>query len=169
MALTDNQKAMIPDSILDILMDDREIVSVMDVINAMGDVEYTSESKALIDAANTSYDALDDDLKDSVANYGKLVQANIDYDKVDESVVKINNIPEFEYTSEFKDIIDDARNTYDALTDYQKYILPQDVLDKLLDAEKKYNAIDKITHIGKIENTKESRNRVKKLKKLMMH
>lgn len=164
MALTDNQKAMVPDSVLDILMDDREIIDVMDIINAIGDVEYTSESKALIDAANTAYEALDDDLKDDVANYGKLVQANTDYDNVFDVVGMINVIPEFEYTPEFKEIIDNDRNAYDALTDYQKYIFPQDVLDKLLDAEKKYDAIDKITHIGKIENTKESRNRVKKAK-----
>ena len=148
-------RAYLPDDFLGLLEEYEAIIVVMDAINAIGDVEYTSESKALIDAAQAAYEALDDDLKEDVANYDKLVQANTDYDKVDESVVKINNIPEFEYTSEFKDIIDDARNTYDALTDYQKYIFPQDVLDKLLDAEEKYDAIDKITNIGYKDKVRE--------------
>ena len=151
---TDLQNA-IPDFISKILNDDLAAISAMDKINAIGDVEYTSACKALIDAANTEYDGLTEDQKALVVNYDKLVEANTDYNNVDESVIAIKAIGDVEYTSACKALIDTARETYDALTDEQKEIQPQMFLNVLVDAEKAYTAMDKINAIATPEFTDE--------------
>ncbi len=48
-------------------------------ISAIGDVAYTSESKTLIDAARTAYDALSAGQKTQVSNYGTLLTAETVY------------------------------------------------------------------------------------------
>ena len=162
--LTTDQTNMFPTDTYNTLNDKDSAKTVIDKIKAIGNVEYSSESKALIDAANTAYEALDDDLKDSIVNYDKLVQANTDYDKVDVAVTKINSLPVFDYSDEYKEELDVVKGVYDALTDYQKSILPQDSLTKLNEALNEYEAIDSIFNIGTIENTTESKNRVKRAK-----
>ena len=137
---------------------------VIAFINDIGNVQYTPTSKGLIDAANTAYESLDSAQKLLVTNYDVLVQANTDYDKVDESVGKVNAIVAVEYTPECKALIDDARTTYDALTDYQKNIYPENTLKALVDAEKPYDAMDKINAIGEIENTKDCKDKVEAAK-----
>ena len=158
--LTNTQKGLVPAEVLKVLTDDETIIPVMDKIDAIGDVLFTSESKALIDDANAAYNNLATDQKDLVVNYDTLVQANTDYDKVDESVGKVNAIGEVVYTPECKALIDEARTTYDALTEYQKDIYPEDVLKTLIDAEKAYEAMDKINAIGEIENTKACKDKI---------
>ena len=144
------------------MTDDEAAINVMNLINAIGDVKYTMGSKSLIDDANGAYAILENDQKLLVANYDKLVQANTDYDKVDEAVGKINAIGDLEYTPDKKALIDDARETYDALSPYQKSIFPEDVLKKLIDDEKAYDSMDKIRAIGKIENTAACKEKIEK-------
>ncbi len=158
--LTNTQKGLVPAEVLKVLTDDETIIPVMDKIDAIGDVTYTSGSKALIDDANAAYNNLAADQKDLVVNYDTLVQANTDYDKVDESVGKVNAIGEVVYTPECKALIDDARTTYDALTQYQKNIYPEASLKTLVDDEKAYEAMDKINAIGEIENTKACKDKI---------
>lgn len=158
-ALTDDQKNYINASLIKMLTDDEETIVVMDIINEIGDVEYTSESKSLIDIANAAYEALDEDQKILVANYDTLAQANVDYDNVDNGVTKITNIGTVEYSEDCKALIDEARTTYDALSDYQKEIFPVETLKALEDAEAAWNAMDLINAIGDI-NEDSSRDRI---------
>ena len=159
--LTDGQESIFPAAILKTLTDYEAAINVMNLINAIGDVEYTADSAAKIDAANDAYTQLgDEDQKPLVANYDKLVQANTDYDKVDEAVGKITAIGDLEYTTDKKALIEDARETYDALSAYQKSIFPEDVLKTLEDDEKAYESMDKIRAIGTIENTATSKGKI---------
>ena len=56
-----------------------ETVHVEELINAIGTVEYTPESKEKIDKARAAYNALDDEYKQNVSNYEKLTKAEADY------------------------------------------------------------------------------------------
>ena len=153
--LNDDQKALFPVPVFDTLKNDEAIIPVMDKIDAIGDVKYTSACKELIDEANDSYAALTPDQKALVVNYDKLVEANTDYNNVDKSVTDINAIGDVVYTPECKAKIDTARETYDALTEAQKAIQPQMFLNELVDAEKAYTAMDKIHSIATPEFTDE--------------
>lgn len=160
--LTDEQENIFPADVLKKLTDYEAAIHVMNLINAIGDVRYTTDSKSLIDDANDAYANLENDQKLLVVNYDKLVQANTDYDKVDEAVGKINAIGNLEYTPDKKALIDDARDTYDALSPYQKSIFPEDILKKLIDDENAYDSMDKIRAIGKIENTAACKEKIEK-------
>ena len=153
-ALTGDQKAIFLAAVLAVLTDDEAIIPVMDKIDAIGDVEYTDESKGKIDDANDAYDALTDDQKALVANYGTLEQANDDYDSVQDAVLAINSIGTVYYVDEIKNLIDDARELVDGLSDYQASILPEESLKTLVDDEAAYEAMGKINAIPDvIENT----------------
>lgn len=52
---------------------------VDELIDAIGEVEYTDECKALIDAAREAYDVLTDDQKELVTNYETLTAAEAAY------------------------------------------------------------------------------------------
>ena len=153
-ALTGDQKAIFLAAVLAVLTDDEAIIPVMDKIDAIGDVEYTDESKGKIDDANDAYDALTDDQKALVANYGTLEQANDDYDSVHDAVLAINSIGTVYYVDEIKNLIEDARELVDGLSDYQASILPEESLKTLVDDEAAYEAMGKINAIPDvIENT----------------
>ena len=115
-----------------------EITATIAAINAIGDVAYTDESKAKIDAARTAYNALTDAQKALVANYATLTTAETTYaalkaaaeaaaaaDAAAAATVAgaINAIGEVAYTDESKAKIDAARAAYDALTDAQKALV----------------------------------------------
>ena len=55
-------------------------VAVSNLIAAIGEVAYTTECKAKIDAARAAYDALTDGQKALVTNYDVLTQAEADYE-----------------------------------------------------------------------------------------
>ena len=152
--LTNTQKSLFPDSEYNDLVKYETGISVMDLINAIGNVVITPASKALIDTANEAYEALTDAQKELVANYGKLVQANTDYDKALEVVNKIDAIGEGEYSKEKQALITDARYSYNMLTPYQQSIVYN--YQKLLDAEiAATEAL--IDNIGNIKYTSESK------------
>ena len=58
---------------------DIAVANTVDLINSIGNVEYSSECKAKIDAARGAYDALGDDLKTKVSNYEVLTAAESTY------------------------------------------------------------------------------------------
>ena len=152
-SLTNDQKDIFPAAVLKLLTDDEAAIDVMDLINAIGTVEYTDACKGKIDAANTAYDLLDDAQKTLVANYGVLEQANTDYNKVDEVHDLITLLDPFEYSEDYADALDNARNAYNALTSFQKSILPAEDLKELVDDEKAFDAMAKIDAIGTVTAT----------------
>ena len=141
--------------------------AVMEKIAAIGEVEYTPESKAKIDAAREAYDALLPLQKELVTNYKTLTAAETTYagmasdDEAAAAVTKkIDAIGEVGYTPESKALIDAARKTYNALTDAQKALVEN--YDVLTAAETTYAnlkadhdasdaVIKKIDAIGKVE------------------
>jgi hypothetical protein len=131
--------------------DDQEAANeVIGKINAIGEVAYTTECKALIDAARNAYSELTADQKALVTNYEVLTTAETTYanlkaaaekaaaDKAaaDDVIAKINAIGEVAYTEACKNLIDAARNAYTALTEDQKALVTN--LSVLTDAEAKY-------------------------------
>ena len=118
--------------------DDQEAANeVIGKINAIGEVAYTTECKALIDAARNAYSELTADQKALVTNYEVLTTAETTYanlkaaaekaaaDKAaaDDVIAKINAIGEVAYTEACKNLIDAARNAYNALTADQKALV----------------------------------------------
>ena len=123
---------------------------VIAFINDIGDVEYTDLCKEKIDKARDAYNFLKDDEKAIVTNYDTLLAAEENYGKVDEVVGKINAIGDVEYTPESKALIDAARTAYDALTDFQKSLVPN--LDTLVAKETEYKALDDQHHADEVGN-----------------
>ena len=137
--------------------DDQEAANeVIGKINAIGEVAYTTECKALIDAARNAYSELTADQKALVTNYEVLTTAETTYanlkaaaekaaaDKAaaDDVIAKINAIGEVAYTEACKNLIDAARNAYTALTEDQKALVTN--LSVLTDAETAYAELAQI-------------------------
>ena len=96
------------------------------LINAVGEVTYTDECKAKIDAARTAYEALTSEQKDLVTNYStleaaeeRLAELKANKAAADVVVGKINAIGEVKYPNSF-DAIKEARDAYDALTNAEQ-------------------------------------------------
>ena len=119
---------------------DEAVEAVITKIDAIGEVAYTAESKALIDDADEAYAALTDEQKANVTNAADLTAAKETYaqlkaqaDAAAEAaanqaaanavIAKINAIGEVAYTDESKAKIDDARTAYDVLTAAQKKLV----------------------------------------------
>ena len=118
-ALTDDQKAFFPEDTLQHLVDLEKAYGVIVNIHDIAPVEYTPECLEKIETARTNYDALTQTQKDLVSNYSDLVDAEKVYDAMD----KISSIGEVEYSSESEELIKEAKEAYDALTDEQKEML----------------------------------------------
>ncbi len=130
--------------------DKKAAKDVDDLIAAIGTVEYTDASKALIDAARTAYDALTADQKTFVTKLATLEAAEKTYADLKEAAEKeaadkkaakdvddlIAAIGTVEYTDASKALIDAARTAYDALTAEQKTFVT--TLATLEAAEKAY-------------------------------
>ena len=156
-SLTDDQKALVSEEKLKVLTDaetlyqkleeDNDIASeTMALIDNIGTVEYTEESKEAIDEAREAYDALTDDQKALVTNYDTLTDAETAYKNMDDSakanatVTLIDAIGTVEYTEESKNAINEARVSYNALTDDQKALVTN--YETLTDAEAAYKKLD---------------------------
>ena len=184
-ALTDEQKARITnykgltdaEAAYAALEANREAIdNVTNLIDAIGTVEYTAESKAKIDAARAAYNALTAEQKALVPNYKALTDAEAAYaalkanhEAIDNVTNLIDAIGTVEYTAESKAKIDAAREAYDALTASQKALVPN--YKALTDAEAAYAALkaDKdaadratalIDAIGTVEYTTESKAKI---------
>lgn len=105
---------------------------VIALINEIGNVEYTDECKAKIDAARASYESLDESTKALVTNYQTLLNAEAKYEELKQAAIVvadkkaaadvdalINAIGEVTDYSK-KNQIEAARKAYEALTETQK-------------------------------------------------
>ena len=127
-ALSEDQQALVTNysSLTKAEKDYLDLGAAHDVdvlIEAIGEVEYSSESKGKIDVARNAYEALSADQKPLVTNLSVLESAEKTYaDKGVAALVieKIETIGEVNFTEESKGKIDDARAAYDALTEDQK-------------------------------------------------
>ena len=138
-ALTDEQKKLVPKDVVDKI----EAANVaVDVLSLPDTDKLTKDDKAAVKAAKTEYDSLTDDQK-------KLVPKEI-ADKIiaDDVVVDILSLPDVDKISKGdKAAIEAARKAYDALTDDQKKLVANDVLDRLITAE---NALKKASDGGTV-------------------
>ena len=151
-----------------------EVQNVINLIDAIGEVEYTPDCKELIDDAREAYDALDDFDKSAVNNYSTLTDAEAEYIAIRDAGVndaedKINAIGTVEYTDDSRDLIRTARDTYDALSDEQKGLLNPNIYNLLLDAESTFeglkdatvsNVEDLINAIGKVKYNETSKAKI---------
>ena len=148
-------------------------------ISAIGTVTYSDSSALKISRARNDYNVLTNTQKALVTNYSVLTAAEAKYaqlqaaanqtaaDKaaVENAVQKINAIGKVEYTSDCKVKIDEARNTYNALTATQKALVTNYAV--LTEAEAKYaemealhEAIDAINAIGAVGFTTECKAKI---------
>lgn len=161
--------------------------AVEEIIDAIGEVAYTEECKAKIDAALEAYAALTADQQILVTNFETLSKANEDYNALKsaeekkiadaaavlDAQAKIEAIGTVEYTEECKAKIDAARAAYDALEEELKLQITN--YETLTKAEEEYaqlkieadklaaveDAIDKIADIGTVEYTDECKAKIK--------
>ncbi|MBO6305892.1 MAG: leucine-rich repeat protein [Paludibacteraceae bacterium] len=145
---------------------------VIALINEIGEVAYTAECKAKIDAAREAYDGLVDEEKEQVTNYETLTNAETAYAQLLAQAVaavkdQIDALPATPLTDATKKLseynkVTDAREAYDALSDEEKAAVTN--YDKLEAAEAAFAAIpsvgsetvitwDKNTGIEKISGT----------------
>ena len=148
--LTEAQSAKVPKAATDKLTAAEKAVAdriaadaVIEKINAIGEVVLTNESKALVDAARTAYEALATDAQKAlVSNYTTLTADEQKYSdlQVADVKAKIDAIGDIELTDESKAAIDTARAAFKALNaDQQALVANAKVLDY---AEKLYEALD---------------------------
>ena len=126
-ALTDEQKALVENyAVLEAAEktygDLHSVNAVQALINAIGEVSYSDESKAKIDAARDAYDALTDEQKASVNNYSTLTHDEEVYKHVDDVVKAIDNIGDVSLDSGSK--IKTAAEAYDSLTEEEQALIP---------------------------------------------
>ena len=159
-ALNAEQKSHLDPAYEKTLLDDYAAMLAMGKINAIGTVAYTPESKALIDAARASYDALSADQKKLVLNYETLTKDEADYAKVASSVGKVDSIGDITFDEASKAKIEAARADYEALTDDQKAFYPRKTLTELENYENAYKALTKISAIGEVGYDSDSEKRI---------
>ena len=125
--------------------------TVMNLINAIGEVAYTAECKAKIDEARAAYNALSDGDKEQVTNSATLTDAeeaykNLVLDAAQPAIAAIKAIPS-PITSNLKlsayEKVTAAREAYDALTDEEKAAIPE-YLAFLEEAEAAFAAIPSV-------------------------
>ena len=146
------------------------------LIENIGQVSYTSDSKSRIDTAREAYNSLDSEEQALVTNYETLTTAEATYAKLkadneaaDAVDVLIGNIGTVEYIDASKGKIDAAREAYDALTADQKALVEN--YSTLTAAETEYaklksdnaaaDAVDAlIDAIGTVEYTDSSKGKI---------
>ena len=148
-ALTEDQKTTFPADVLKTLIDAEKAYEAMDLINAIGSVEYTAESKAKIDIAMDAFEALTPEQKELVLNHTDLPAAQATYDELAANNVKtlIAAIGEVKHPKS-KEAIQEARTAYDELTEKQKELV--DNYDALTEAEEVYASYDKKEHVSTV-------------------
>ena len=132
------------------------------LINAIGIVEYTLESKDTIDAAREAYNALTDAQKALVTKLNDLVAKENKYAALGtEALINaIGEVSDLVYPDS-GDAIKAARDAYNALTDTEKELVSN--YQHLLDDEAKYNSLKTtslINNIGTVEYNEASKNKI---------
>lgn len=128
-----------------VMLDGAEIAgNVASMIDKIGTVEGTLESRRLIYEARMAYESLSEELKALVTNYDKLTQAEASYAKITGDSAKpvidlINKIGTVQATAASKKLIDDARGAYENLSLLQKAAVTN--YETLLNAESRYEEL----------------------------
>lgn len=133
------------------IADAAAVKDATDKIEAIGEVAYTEDCKAKIDAARAAYDALEEELKVQITNLETLTKAETEYEAlkieaenqaaVEDVIDKIEAIGNVSYSDDCKAKISAAREAYDALSDELKEkVINVDALEK---AEEDYEALRK--------------------------
>ena len=129
---------------------------VIALINAIGEVAYSDESKAKLDAARALYGELTDDQKALVTNYDALTGGETKYAELKAAEIKaqedraaaqkvtdmINALGTPEDTDAYRQAVSDARSAYTDLTQDQKALVTAEILDELKAAEKAVKDFD---------------------------
>ena len=115
---------------------------IIKLIEAIGEVSYSDESKAAIEKARNAYDAASNELKEKVTNYQTLVNAETKYKelksvddkaKVAAAEKLVNDLPSADEITDLskKTEIEAAEAAYLVLTEDQKNIYNPTILEKL--------------------------------------
>ena len=126
---------------------------IIKLIEAIGEVSYSDESKAAIEKARNAYDAASNELKEKVTNYQTLVDAENKYKELKSADDKakvaaaeklVNDLPSADEIIDLsrKTEIEDAEAAYLALTKEQKNIYNPAILEKLNKLVAKIEALD---------------------------
>jgi hypothetical protein len=127
--------------------------AVCNKIAAIGTVEYTNKSKALIEEARAAYNVLTADQKELItdAQLKKLTDAENVYTELkasyeqqkaaDAVTAKIAAIGTVDYEEASLNAIEEARAAYDSLTEKEKSLVTSEVLKMLMDAESEYKRL----------------------------
>ena len=138
---------------------DSQTQSVIDAINAIGDVTLTSEQS--INDAQSAYESLNESQQSKVSNSGTLTaaesklaelkdaKAKDDQSKADEVKAAIDAIGDV--TLDKKDQVSQARSAYDALSSDQKPLVTN--LQALTDAERAIEKLEQAFAIGQTVTT----------------
>ena len=135
----------------------------MDLINACAPVEDTDEFRGKVEAARENYDALTADQKELFP--AGTLKVLTDDEAIIPVMDEIDAIGTPENTQVFRDKVASARENYNALSDDQKDIFPEDVLKKLKDYEAIVFAMDKVNTIGAVEYTGASKDLIDEARK----
>lgn len=154
-AIEANKNPFNPQMLADLAVRAQEIAdkaaakNVDDLIDAIGDVTLTDDSKAKIDAARKAYNALTDEQKalvskldiltDAEAKLAQLKKEAADKAAVDDVIAKIDAIGKVKLDKDSKAKITAARAAYDALDDELKAQVTN--YNTLLAAEKRYQQL----------------------------
>ena len=138
---------------------DSQTQSVIDAINAIGDVTISSEQA--IDDVKSAYDNLNEGQREKVDNHDTLVaaesklaelketKAKEDQSKADEVTAAINAIGDIALDK--KDQVAQARDSYNALSSDQKSLVTN--LQTLTDAESKLEKLEQSLAVGQTVTT----------------
>jgi len=122
--LTIDQKALVDSVNHQDLVNDRKVYDSVDhtveLINEIGKVENSKETKDRIEAAREAYDALSGAEKALVKGYQDSYKTLDDAEQVYKTLVLIDNIGNVDYDTDPEGRIAQAREAYDSLTEEQK-------------------------------------------------
>ncbi|MBQ9520345.1 MAG: InlB B-repeat-containing protein [Acholeplasmatales bacterium] len=164
-SLTEDQKAIIPQSTVKTLTDDKAAFDAIDKINQIGELKYEENSKSKMDEARALYNTLTDDQKALVVNYNTLTKDETDYQAVTAVITEIDNIGNITYNDESIEKIESARQAKESLTEDQKRFFPDSSEDKLADYEETIVVLEMIYDIGSVEYTHETDEKVEGAKR----
>lgn len=141
---------------------------VIDMIDALGPVEFTPAYSEQLEAIRAEYGRLGIVRQRLVSNYSSFTNADrsyVDYYTADNVDKKIDNIGEVTYTAECYERITTAREAYIVLTDFAKTLVKKyDVLNAALTLYGNFEAADVvirlIDNIGEVEYTEDCYNAI---------
>lgn len=152
-SLTSEERECLPNADLKTLNDKSQAYSTSVLIDQIGVITWSNNSENSIVDAEASYAALTDDQKALVPNVDVLLQAREDWDAVNAAIEAITGVGDLEYCDICEELLEQARSTYDGLSDFQKQVLPENYIELLQNMESAYAFMEAVHAIGTIENT----------------